>query len=46
MIIQEISYSNLETGRYVPPNEIWSLPDYLGELTALDILGPRELSGI
>ena len=45
MIIQEISYSNLETGRYVPI-KIWSLLDYVGELTALSILGPRELSGI
>ena len=45
MIIQEISYSNLETGRYVP-TKIWSLLYYLGELTALGILGPRELFGI
>ena len=45
MIIQEISYSNLETGRYIP-TKIWSLLYYLGELTSLGILGSRELFGI
>ena len=44
-IIQEISYSNLETGRYVPI-KIWGRLDYPGGLTALSILRPRKLSGI
>ena len=34
-IIREISYSNLETGRYGPKSVSISLPDYLGELTVL-----------
>ena len=34
-IIQEISYSNLETVRYSPKSVCQSLPDYTEELTAL-----------